>query len=171
MVFARAPDQAVGSPELVDGERRAAAQQAAGADEAHERARGERAAAEAEDVDLVGGLECRRVLEVLDQPVVGGADVGLEAEAEAAAGDLIERSGAEAFEIELELRDACRCRAGGPGIPRSERNGAERWSSRPGCSTCRRGRAPAVGWLSLTSLIHSERTATRIQLSNTKRAL
>ena len=111
VVLARASDQAVGSPELVDRERRAAAQQAAGADEADERARGERAAAEAEDVDLVGGREGRLVLVVLDQPVVGRADVGFESEAEAAAGERIERSGADAFEIELELRDACPRRA------------------------------------------------------------
>ena len=75
------------------------------ADEADERSRSERAAAEAEDVELVSLLQGSGVLEVLDQPVVCGADVGLEAEAESTARDLVERSGADAFEIELELSD------------------------------------------------------------------
>ena len=106
VMLTHAADQAVGAPELVDGERCAAAQQAAGADEADERPRGECAAAESEDVDFVGGREGRLVLIVLDQPVVCGADVRLETEAEAAAGDRIERTRADAFEIELQLRDS-----------------------------------------------------------------
>ena len=106
VMLARAPDEAIGSPELVDRQRRAATQETAGADEADERAGGEGAAAEAKDVDLVGGSEGRLVLVVLDQPVVGGADVGFESEAEAAAGERIQRSGTDAFEIELELCDA-----------------------------------------------------------------
>ena len=85
------------------GQRCAAAQQAARADEADERARGKGATTEAEDVDLVGWGERAFVLVVLNQPVVRGADVRLEPEAETAAGETIERTSADAFEIELEL--------------------------------------------------------------------
>src|SRR4030095_2892390 len=106
VMLPQAADQAVGAPELVDGERCAAAQQAAGADETDERPRGECAAAESEDIDLVGGRESRLVLKVLDQPVVCGPDVRLETKAEAAARDRIERTRADAFEIELQLGDS-----------------------------------------------------------------
>ncbi len=104
-MFVLASEQAVVLPELVDGERSTTTKQSAGADEADERSRGERAAAEAEDVDLVSLLERSRVLEVLDQPVVGGANVGLDAKAETTARELVERTGAEAFEVVLELGD------------------------------------------------------------------
>src|SRR5688572_12838430 len=100
-----AADQAVSAPQLVDGKRRAAAEQTARADEPDERPRRERAAAESEDVDLVGGRERGLVLIVLDQPVVRGPHVGLETEAKAATGDRIEWTGTDAFEVELQLRN------------------------------------------------------------------
>jgi len=103
VVLALAPEQAVVLPQLFDGERCPTPEQPAGTDEADERSRSERAAAEAKDVELVSLLQGSGVFEVLDQPVVCGADVGLEAEAESTARDLVERSGADAFEIELEL--------------------------------------------------------------------
>ena len=108
VMLALASEQAVVLPELRDGEWRTATEQSACRDEADERSRRERATAEPEDVELVCLLQGSGVLEVLDQPVVCGANVGLEAEAESTAGDLVERSGADAFEIELELSDRVR---------------------------------------------------------------
>ncbi len=105
VMLTRAADEAVSAPELVDGERRPAAQEPAGADETDERPRGECASAESEDVNLVRRCEGRLVLIILDQPVVGGADVRLETKAEAAPGDRVERSRADAFEVELQLCD------------------------------------------------------------------
>ena len=108
VVLALAPEQAVVLPQLFDGERCPTPEQPAGTDEADERSRSERAAAEAKDVELVSLLQGSGVFEVLDQPVVCGANVGLEAEAESTAGDLVERSGADAFEIVLDLSDRVR---------------------------------------------------------------
>ena len=107
-MLALASEQAVVLPELSDGEWRTATEQSACRDEADERSRRERATAEPEDVELVRLLQGSGVLEVLDQPVVCGANVSLEAEAESTAGDLVEWSGADAFEIELELSDCVR---------------------------------------------------------------
>src|SRR5688572_16148657 len=103
VVLALSPEQAVVLPQLFDREWCPTPEQPAGTDKADERSRSERAAAEAKDVELVSLLQGSSVFEVLDQPVVCGADVGLEAEAESTARDLIERSGADTFEIELEL--------------------------------------------------------------------
>ena len=107
-MLALASEQAVVLPELGDGEWRTAAEQSACRDEADERTRRERAAAEPEDVDLVSLLEGSAVLEILDQPVVSRSNVGLEPEAESTAGDFVEWSGADAFEIVLELSDCVR---------------------------------------------------------------
>ena len=103
VMFAFASEEAVVLPELIDSQRRAAAQQSAGADETHERPRCERTATEAEYVDLISRLERVGVFEVLDQPVVSGSDVRLQSEPETAAGNLVERSRTETLEIELEL--------------------------------------------------------------------
>src|SRR6185436_14228805 len=90
VMLALASEQAVVLPKLGDGEWRTAAEQSACRDEADERTCRERAAAEPEDVDLVSLLDGSAVLEILDQPVVSRSNVGLEPEAESAAGHLVE---------------------------------------------------------------------------------